>query len=82
MNKKLTKEEIEKLSKLKLDFDNLIQQLGNIEIQIMNLELSKEELKMKLQEIKKEEINLGKELEDKYGNGTISLEAGEFSPTS
>jgi stress response protein YsnF len=82
MNKKLTTQEIEKLEKLKSNFDNLVQQIGNIEIQIMNLQLQKEELKMNLQEIKLEEINLGKELEDKYGNGTISLETGEFSPTN
>jgi stress response protein YsnF len=82
MNKKLTKEEITRLSKLKSDYDNLVQQVGNTEIQIMNLKLQKEQLKVSLQKIKEEEINLGKELEDKYGNGTISLETGEFSPTN
>jgi stress response protein YsnF len=81
MNKKLTTQEIEKLGKLKSNFNNLVQQVGNIEVQIMNLRLQKEELKMNLQEIKLEEISLGKELENKYGSGTISLETGEFSPT-
>ena len=70
MNKKLTKEEITRLSKLKSDYDNLVQQVGNTEIQIMNLKLQKEQLKVSLQKIKEEEINLGKELEDKYGNGS------------
>tara|TARA_B100000424_G_C22576000_1_gene324386 strand:- start:159 stop:407 length:249 start_codon:yes stop_codon:yes gene_type:complete len=82
MNKKLTQQEITKLEKLKSNFDNLVQQVGNTEIQIMNLKLQKEELKMSLQEVKLKEKNLAKELEDKYGNGTISLETGEFSPTN
>ena len=36
---------------------------------------------MEAVEIQKEEIDLAKELEEKYGSGTISLETGEFSPT-
>ena len=41
MNKKLTTQEIEKLGKLKSNFNNLVQQVGNIEVQIMNLRLQK-----------------------------------------
>jgi len=81
MNKKLTEEEISKLSNLKTEYGNLVQQLGNTEIQIMNLELLKEELKVNLQKIRVEEKSIASELEKKYGNGTISLETGEFSPT-
>jgi stress response protein YsnF len=80
MNKKLTQEEIENLTNLKLKYRDLIEVIGNTEIQIMNLEFRKEQFKVNLKEIQEEEIRLGKELEEKYGNGTISLENGEFSP--
>ena len=47
----------------------------------MNLELRRDALKSNLISIQEEEMKLGKELEEKYGNGTISIEKGEFSPT-
>ena len=47
---------------------------------MMSLSLQKEQLKAEFLTIQEEEIKLGKELEEKYGNGTISLENGEFSP--
>jgi hypothetical protein len=31
--------------------------------------------------IQQEELTLAKELEEKYGKGTVSLDTGEFSPT-
>jgi len=79
---KLEEKEIKQLTDLKLDFDNLVQTIGSIEIQIMNLKLQKEKLKDNLEKIREEETILGKELEEKYGNGTISLETGEFSPST
>jgi stress response protein YsnF len=82
MEKKvLTKEEIQSLTDLKTKFSQLVRVLGETEIQIMNLNLRKDQLKTDLVAIQEEEIKIGKELEEKYGNGTISLEKGEFSPT-
>lgn len=82
MEKKvLTKEEIQSLTDLKSKFNQLVRVLGETEIQIMNLNLRKEQLKSDLITIQEEELKIGKELEKKYGNGTISLEKGEFSPT-
>ena len=46
----------------------------------MTLNLQKDQLKNNLFQIQQEEIKLGKELEEKYGNGSISLENGEFIP--
>ena len=77
---KLQSEEIKKVNDLKIKFNETVQALGSIEIQLINLELRKEQLKMEAVEIQKEEINLARELEEKYGSGTISLETGEFSP--
>ena len=82
MEKKvLTKEEIQSLTDLKSKYSQLVNVLGEIEIQKMDLDLRKEQIKSNLISIKEEEIKIGKELEEKYGSGTISLEKGEFSPS-
>jgi len=80
MNKKLTQEEIDNLNNLKKSYAELTSMVGNIEIQIMTLNLQKDQSKNNLFQIQQEEIKLGKELEEKYGNGSISLENGEFIP--
>mgnify|MGYP003110924248 FL=1 len=49
-------------------------------MQIINLEIKKEQIKEKLKSLQQKEIKLAKELEEKYGNGEISLESGEFLP--
>lgn len=79
MEKKvLTQEEIDKIKKLKQQFEDLTGVAGNVEIQIMNLKLQKDQIKFNLQQLQQQESVLAKELEEKYGNGTISLESGEF----
>jgi len=77
---KLTDQEIKKVNDLKVNFNQITQALGSVEIQLINLELQKEQLKVEVVRVQKEEVELAKELEKKYGSGTISLETGEFSP--
>ncbi len=82
MEKKvLTKEEIAGLKDLKKQYRDLTEATGIIEMQSLNLELKKEQIKEKLKSLQQEEIKLAKKLEDKYGNGEISLETGEFLPS-
>lgn len=81
MEKKvLTEEEVSNLKALKQQFKDLTDVVGQIEIQIMNLEIKKDQLKSNLIQIQQQELVLAKELEEKYGDGTISLESGEFLP--
>ena len=83
MEKKvLTQEEIDKIKKLKQQFEDLTGVAGNVEMQIMNLQLQKDQIKFNLQQLQQQESVLAKELEEKYGDGTISLESGEFLPKS
>ena len=79
-SKKLTIKEISKIKELKQQFDDLTGVVGDIEVQIMNLQLQKDQLKSTLFQLQQQEAVLAKELEEKYGNGTISLESGEFLP--
>ena len=81
MEKKvLTQEEIDKIKKLKDQFEDLTINAGNIEIQIMNLQLQKDQMKSNFQQLQQQEKVIAQELEEKYGDGTISLESGEFLP--
>ena len=76
----LTEEEINNIKELKQQFKDLTDVIGNTEVQIMNLQIRKEQLKFNLQNLQQQELVLAKELEEKYGEGTISLESGEFLP--
>ena len=81
MEKKvLTQEEIDKIKNLKQQFEDLTITAGNVEIQIMNLQSQKDQIKSNLQQLQQQEKVIAQELEKKYGDGTISLESGEFLP--
>ena len=81
MEKKvLTKDEVSSLKDLKQQYRDLTEATGVVEMQKLNLEIKKEQIKEKLKSLQQREIELAKELEEKYGNGEISLESGEFLP--
>ena len=82
MEKKvLSEEEMLKLKDLRSRFQVLTQNIGNNEVQILSLELQKEAYMDELKNIKQQELVLAQELEEKYGQGTVSLETGEFLPS-
>tara|TARA_Y100000389_G_C17446354_1_gene511863 strand:- start:1609 stop:1863 length:255 start_codon:yes stop_codon:yes gene_type:complete len=78
--KVLTKEEIENIKNVREDFQILVNNVGDVEITIMNLNKRKKELEKKLLEIQSKESQIALDLEKKYGKGNISLETGEFTP--
>ena len=80
--KVLTQEEIQSLKKIQDNQLNLIQTLGTVEYRIQLLELDKQTLKTQLQKQVEEETVVAKELQEKYGDGNIDLEKGEFIPVS
>ena len=80
-NTKLTVEEVEKLQDIQQKNAAVATELGSLEITKLQIEARREEVLRYFTELKQEETALGKELSDKYGNGTIDLEKGEFKPT-
>jgi hypothetical protein len=83
MEKKvLTQEEIQSLKNIQSNQSLLIEQLGLLEYKIQILELEKQKLKQTLQNQLEEEEQIGKQLQQKYGDGNIDLEKGEFIPIS
>ncbi len=79
--KVLTQEEITQLQTTQQERYSIVDAFGTLEIQFQELEYRKQFLKNKYQELKQKEEVLGKQLQEKYGNGTIDLQKGEFVTT-
>jgi hypothetical protein len=76
----LTQEEIQSLKNIQSNQSLLIEQLGLLEYRILVLEKEKQKLKQTLQNQIETEEQIGKQLQQKYGDGSIDLEKGEFIP--
>lgn len=78
--KVLAQEEIQSLKTLQENQSSLVTALGDLEYQITILESRKQFLKNEIAIQIESEIKIGKELQEKYGEGNINLEKGEFTP--
>ncbi len=76
--KVLTQEEITQLKAVQQERYSIVDKFGTIEIQFQELESAKQNLKLDYEKLKQREEVLGKQLQAKYGDGTINLEKGEF----
>lgn len=81
-NKKLAAEEVTALRGLQARSTDLSQQLGSFEMQRLGLEMQRKAAEEAFVELREEEIKLGKELFEKYGNGNIDIDKGEFVPAA
>jgi hypothetical protein len=83
MEKKvLTQEEIQSLKTIQTRQQSLLNRFGDLEYKIQILEFEKQKLKQTLQKQLEEEEQIGKQLQQRYGDGSIDLEKGEFIPVS
>ena len=78
--KVLTQDELNSLKNVRETFDSLTTVMGSLETQLALINLEKNEVVEQLKNFKQQEIQLGNELKEKYGDGNISLETGEFTP--
>lgn len=82
---KFTEEEISKINKLRSTFNNVVQQLGHLQLQRKKLldEITNEESKLYdvISDLSDDENKLFKQLSDKYGDGEYNPTTGEFTPT-
>jgi hypothetical protein len=76
---KLSEQEIQDLKEFQIKNNQIVMSLGQIAIQKVILENQKDELVNKLAELQETQTKLGKELQDKYGIGSINIETGEFT---
>lgn len=74
--KVLTQEEITQLKDLQSKRKDLSEQFGLLEV---NYETQKQSLLYQLNQLLQEEDKIGSQLQQKYGDGTINLDKGEFT---
>ena len=75
----LTPEELSKLQELNIKAAEIVTSLGQIEIQVSSLQASKESLLDDFFQLQQDQDQLGTELTQKYGDGTIDMASGEFT---
>jgi uncharacterized iron-regulated protein len=74
-------DELKQLISLRDNFNKITFQLGQISISEMKLKKDKVELDKQLSLLENKEKKLAETLRTKYGNGTIDLESGTFTPS-
>ena len=75
----LTQEELQQLKNLNEERVDIVTKFGAIEVELQSLELQKIQLTEMLQELIKRSESVGQKLQDKYGEGNINIETGEFT---
>jgi hypothetical protein len=78
----LTQEELQEIKNFQNKRGTLVQQFGILEFNIQDLELQKQQLSVELNNLKQLEAQIGSKLQDKYGEGTIDIDKGEFASNS
>ena len=77
--KKLTAEELQQIKEFKQEYNNLVTSLGELELQKANIADEQARLLESRKVIFEKESALAKQLQEKYGQGSINLETGEIS---
>jgi len=76
----LTTEEIEKLREFQTKNQELVNVLGQVELQKLNLELTRDNIKQEMLRFSEEQNAFAQEIQSKYGEGQIDIEQGVFIP--
>jgi hypothetical protein len=79
-NQKLTQEELNKIAELQEKNRAIVNEFGEIRLIEINLKRRSDNAEKFLTELREEENAFGKELSEKYGDGTVDLQSGEFVP--
>jgi hypothetical protein len=74
----LEKQELDTIKEIQQTELNLVNQLGSIEYQIQTLQLQKDNLRQEIIELQIKSQKFGENLQQKYGDGNINTETGEF----
>jgi peptidoglycan hydrolase CwlO-like protein len=75
----LKKQELDTIKEIQQTELNLVDQLGSIEYQIQTLRLQKDNLKQEIIKLQTKSQKFGDDLQQKYGDGNINIETGEFT---
>ena len=86
---KLTTEEIQEMSEIQQGYQQIQSTIGGIHLrkyqmfqQIEDAEKQLVELEVNFSQNREKEVSLLRNLEEKYGQGTLDIATGEFTPAS
>jgi peptidoglycan hydrolase CwlO-like protein len=75
----LKKQELDTIKEIQQTELNLVNQLGSIEYQIQTLNIQKDNLRQEVIKLQNKSKKFGDDLQQKYGDGNINIETGEFT---
>jgi hypothetical protein len=78
-NQKLTEEQLQKIAEIQQNYQSLVQELGQIELQKLTLENRRQSAEDYLKNLQQEEKTVAEEIEKEYGKVTIDLNTGELT---
>lgn len=78
----LTEEEKNLLLKVQQEENSTVAELGQIEYQIQLLQQQKDQLSSSIPVLIKRKQDIASDLQNKYGEGSIDLDSGEFVKNS
>ena len=73
--KKITKEELEKATKVSQEYNGIMQAIGNIELQKKDFLMKAAKVRASIEEVKKD-------LQEKYGSVNIDLSTGKYEESA
>lgn len=77
---KFSDEEIQEIQQLQQFYNTVVNQAGQVHLEEITLHEKKGQVEANFEEVKKTEQEILSKLTTKYGQGTINLETGEFTP--
>ena len=77
---KLQQEDLKKLDLLKDNKDTFLKELGQIKYNEILLDERNNKALDIFEKLKQQEKSIIKELEEKYGRGSVNVDTGEFTP--
>lgn len=77
--KKITKEELERIHLIRQDAVEIASKLGELEFQKISLQILIDQQKKAVLQLKEYEEKVFEEIKSKYGNVTINIETGDIS---
>ncbi len=77
---KFTKEELDKIKKIRNSYESLTKTLGGLEVESIALEVKKDGIKGEVLNLQTEGLELAETLRKKYGDGILNPETGIFTP--
>jgi hypothetical protein len=75
----LEKQELDTIKEFQQTEINLVDQLGRIEFQIQSLNIEKDKVRQEMIQFQIKSSEFGQNLQQKYGDGDINIETGEFT---